>query len=109
MGTRLELQAELQTLLGTEELSGTEARCFFQPPESIKMTYPCFVYSLQRPDIIRADNLIYRRVRSYSLTYLTRDPDDSLIDGIEDHFKHCRLTHTNRVNGLNQYHYDLYY
>lgn len=109
MGTRLQLQAELQSLLGTSDKTGIEARCFFQPPESLKLTYPCIIYSTIRPDIIRADNLIYRRVDAYSVTYLTYDPDDPLIKGIEDHFLMCRLIRTNRANGLNHYHYDLYY
>lgn len=109
MGTRHELHDELKSLLGTSEKRGNEARCYFQPPESLKMSYPCFVYSKSRPDIIDADNLIYRRVHRYSLTYLTHDPDDPLIDGIEDHFKYCRLSRTNCANNLHHYHYDLYY
>ncbi len=109
MGTRLELHAEFKALLGTSDLHGNAARCYFQPPESLKMSYPCFVYSRTRPDVARADNLIYRRVHRYDVSYLTLDPDDPLIDDIEDHFKMCRLNRTNCANGLNHYHYDLYY
>ena len=109
MGTRLELSAELKQLLGTSDKKGTAARCYFQPPESIQMEYPCFVYNQERPSINEADNLIYKRVHRYSLTYLTHDPDDPLIDGIEDHFPMCRLVRTNRMKSLNHYHYDLYY
>lgn len=109
MGTRHKLHAELKQLLGTSELTGDAARCYFQPPESIKMSYPCFVYDRARSDNIRADNLIYRRVHHYELTYLTHDPDDPMIDGLEDHFKMCRFSRHNRAKGLNHYHYDLYY
>lgn len=109
MGTRVELHAELKALLGTSEKTGTEARCFFQPPESLKLSYPCIVYSRERPDVARADNLMYKKVRRYAVTYLTYDPDDSLIDGIEDYFPMCRLVRTNCLHGLNHYHYDLYY
>lgn len=109
MGTRVELQEELKSLLGTSEEKGNAARCYFQPPESIKMSYPCFVYSRERSDIIDADNLIYRRVHRYSLTYLTYDPDDPLIDGVEEHFRFCRFVRHNKANNLNHYHYDLYY
>ena len=109
MKTRRDLHAELKALLGTSDKLGNEARCYFQPPESIKMYYPCFVYSRSFHDNLRADNLIYRRVHRYSLTYLTFDPDDPLVEQIEDHFKMCRLERTNTANGLNHYHYSLYY
>lgn len=109
MGSRLDLNSELKTLLGTSDKHGVETRCFFQPPESLKLSYPCYVYSRDYHDITRADNLIYRRVRRYGLTYITRDPDDPLIEGTEDHFLMCRLINTNAVNGLYHYHYDLYY
>lgn len=110
MRTRLDLLAEFKSLLGTSDKSGTEARCYFQPPESLKMSYPCIVFSRARPDNIHADNLIYRRVHRYNVTYLTHDPDDPLIEGIEDHFSMCQLDRpSNAANGLNHYHYDLYY
>lgn len=109
MGTRLELHDEFKSLLGTSNKRGNEARCYFQPPESEKLSYPCFVYSRAKPDNIRADNLIYRKVHRYNVTYLTHDPDDPLIEQIEDHFSMCQLIRWNAVNGLNHYHYDLYY
>ena len=109
MGTRHELHAEFKALLGTSESSGTEARCFFQPPESLKLTYPCIVYSRERPDVTRADNLMYARTHRYAVNYLTYDPDDPMIETLEDHFQMCRLVRVNTMNGLNHYHYDLYY
>lgn len=109
MGTRHELHEEFKQLLGTSSKRGNEARCFFQPPESLKLAYPCIIYSRERPDVIRADNLMYRRVRRYAVNYLTYDPDDPLIEQIEDHFPMCRLVRTNTASGLNHYHYDLFY
>lgn len=109
MGTRRELHAELKELLGTSDLDDRLARCYFQPPESLKMSYPCFVYSRDRSNLKEANNLIYGRIHRYSVTYITHDPDDPLIDGIEDHFKYCRFIRTNRLNNLNHYYYDLYY
>lgn len=109
MGSRLDLHSEFKSLLGTSSKIGNEARCFFQPPESLKLTYPCIIYSRERPDVTRADNLMYRRVHRYAVNYLTFDPDDSMIDTIESHFPMCRLVRVNTLNGLNHYHYDLFY
>ena len=102
MGSRTELHDELKTLLGKND-------CYFQPPESIKMKYPCYVYHRESPDILRADNIMYRRVHKYGLTYITRDPDDPLIEKTEDHFRMCRLSRFYAVDGLNHYFYELFY
>jgi len=109
MGTRYELHGELLSLLGTADLPPEKARCYFQPPESIKMSYPCIVYNREPPDILRADNLLYRRVHKYGLIYITYDPDDPLIEIIEDRFSMCRLSRSYARDGLNHYYYDLYY
>ena len=39
MGTRIELQLKLEEILGSRHV-------YFQPPASIKMTYPAIVYEL---------------------------------------------------------------
>lgn len=109
MGTRYELHGELKGLLGTTDKTGDEARCYFQPPESIKLTYPCIVYSRESPHILRADNNMYHRVRHYGVTYITPNPDDELVDSIETHFPMCRLTRTYTADNLNHYYYDIYY
>ena len=109
MGTRHELHGELKGLLGTTEKTGNEARCFYQPPESIKLTYPCIVYSRESPHVFRADNVLYNRKHHYGLIYITDDPDDALADAIETHFQMCRLTRVYVADNLNHYYYDLYY
>lgn len=102
MGRRQNLHEELVALLGTKN-------CWFQPPESIKLQYPCIIYKLEAPDVLYADNLNYRRVNKYGLTYITLNPDDPMIDMIQDHFSMCRLSRSYVANGLNHYFYDLYY
>lgn len=102
MDRRFELHDELKELLGT-------TNCYFQPPESLKLKYPCYVYRRAASDRLRADNLLYRRVDHYDLTYITLNPDDPLIHETEDHFSMCSLTQFYAADGLNHYHYDLYY
>lgn len=102
MGRRTDLHDELKKLLGTNN-------CYFQPPESIKLKYPCYVYHLSSPDHLMADNGVYHRFNKYSLTYITRDPDDPLIEQTEDHFHYCKLVRPYTADYLNHYNYDLYY
>lgn len=102
MDRRLELHDELKELLGT-------TNCYFQPPESLKLKYPCYVYHREAPDRLRADNMLYRRVQKYGLIYITLDPDDPLINATEDRFSMCSLMRFYAADGLNHYYYDLYY
>ena len=102
MGRRQNLHDELKELLGTNN-------CYFQPPESIKLKYPCYVYKRSAPDRLRADNLLYRRVNKYELIYITFNPDDPLIETTEDHFSMCSLLRHYAADGLNHYYYEIYY
>ena len=69
--TRLDLQHYLVTL--TDNV-------YFQPPENLKLKYPCIVYSRTRIDGTFANNDVYRLDHAYQLVYVTRNPDDSMID-----------------------------
>lgn len=51
---------------------------YFQPPESVKMVYPCFVYSLERYPAIYADDGPYKVDEKYLVTFITRDADTLL-------------------------------
>ena len=69
--TRQDLQNYLKTLV---------ANVYFQPPENVKLKYPCIIYSRTRIDGTFANNDVYRLDHGYQLVYLTRNPDDSMID-----------------------------
>lgn len=71
--TRLELQQELEDLLGNENV-------YFQPPENYKLVYPCLVYNLQRISVAHADDEAYKRNPQYQITAMYRDPDSDLPD-----------------------------
>lgn len=59
---------------------------YYQPPETIKMTYPCIIYSLERDNVLNADDAIYNRKKRYSVTIVDRDPDSLLPDSFSDAF-----------------------
>lgn len=81
MASRLQLQSLLETLLGSKNV-------YFNPPESLKMQYPCIRY--ERSDIknTSANNSIYKQDIQYTITVIDRHPDSeitkkvSMIPGI---------------------------
>lgn len=102
MGTRLELQTELETLLGSKQV-------YFQPPESIKISYPAIIYSLSGHPTIKADNLNYIINARYTVTIIHKNPDNTLQTDILRKFSLCNQAEVYKSDNLYHYVYDLYY
>ena len=77
MDRRLEFQHLLEDILGSRNV-------YFQPPNNIRMTYPCIVYALSNDQRLHADNHIYHRRKRYDVTVISRDPDDPLSDTVSN-------------------------
>ena len=75
MDQRLKIQKILEGILESKEV-------YFQPPENVRMKYPCFVYSLSGSESIYADDLRYYNSNRYTVTYITRNPDDGMYEKI---------------------------
>lgn len=49
---------------------------YFQPPESIKLSYPCIIYKLSGYPLIKADNKTYTIHKEYFVELITKLPDE---------------------------------
>lgn len=95
MGNRIDLQKMLEELIDTKQV-------YFEPPESIKLSYPCIIYGLSNEDVRFADDVKYLKKKAYDLTVISRNPDDELFDKVSDiqycifdrRFDTSNLTHT---------------
>lgn len=76
MGSRLQLQALLETLRGDDP--DVKIQVYFQPPTNVKMVYPCILYPWDDEDIVHADNEPYRHKRRYLVTVIDEDPDSEI-------------------------------
>lgn len=74
MNNRLKLHALLKTM-GTENV-------YFQPPESIKMTYPAIVYKLSNVSNKFANNSVYKQNPGYMVTVIDKDPDSEIVQNL---------------------------
>jgi hypothetical protein len=98
---RLELHGILRDILGTDN-------CYFQPPESVKLSYPCIIYKRNTGDTQYADNAPYTFRISYQVTYIDKDPDAEAIMGIAA-LPYCRMDRHFTANNLNHDTFNLYY
>ena len=102
MASRLKLHEELCEILGSKNV-------YFQPPENIKLNYPCIVYSKSRPDLKRANDSIYKYTNCYSIIYMDTNPDSDIPDKILYHFPMCGFDRAYTSNNLNHNALTLYY
>ena len=73
MDQRLKLQAMLEELLGSRNV-------YYQPPATIKMSYPAIVYTKEGYSTKDADDSLYLKKKRYQLTVIDRRPDNPVIE-----------------------------
>lgn len=101
MGTRLDLQSKLEEILGNRNV-------YFQPPESKKIEYDAFIYSLAKIESRFADDALYSRLNRYELIYVYRMRDESMFDKILS-LPYCAHDRHYVANNLNHDVFTLYY
>lgn len=92
---RIELQVMLEELLGSRNV-------YFQPPATLRLSYPCIVYHRDPIQIQRADNMNYKRDVRYNLTYITREADH--MDFIQKVLDIPKTSHNQSYTSDNLYH-----
>ena len=73
---RIELDNIFREILGNNHT-------YFQPPESVKLQYPCIIYTRNIRDV-KADDITYLRRCRYEVTLVAKDPDSELPFKLSD-------------------------
>lgn len=99
---RLKLNVELKALLGSSNV-------YFQPPESIVMSYPAIVYERYNIKNIHANNSVYAGVCAYKVIVIDRDPTSEIVEKLSKRYPTIKFnTHYVR-DELNHDVFILYY
>ena len=101
MATRLALQKKLEELLGSKNV-------YYEPPENLKLDYPCFVYMLD--DVYRrsADNIGYTIQNRYQMTLIDRLPDNPVRDKLLE-LPRCEFDRLYKSDNLEHYVFTIYW
>lgn len=99
---RLELQQKFEDILGTRNV-------YFQPPETMKMQYPCIVYFKTSTPARYANDKVYKYDQSYTVTYVDKDPDAEMPFTILKSFPHARIDSFYKSEGLNHTKLTIFY
>lgn len=93
MGSRLELQTLLETLIGSSNV-------YFQPPPDYLLSYPCIVYSRSDIRASHGDNAPYKLQEEYSITVIDPNPDSQIPMAIAK-LPQCSFDRAFATEGLN--------
>lgn len=102
MADRLILQTEFEDILGSENV-------YFSPPESVKLIYPCIVYSRSDINKQNANDRLYKSMNGYKVTVIDPDPESTIADDILAYFPMCRFDRQYVSENLNHTTLLLYY
>lgn len=102
MASRLKLHEELKTLLGSSNV-------YFQPPESVKINYPCIVYERGTGTTKFAGDKPYTFVNRYDVTIIDKNPDSEIVERMSSHFPMCIYDRHFVSDNLNHDTFKLYY
>jgi len=101
MGQRLQLQSLLEIILGSRNV-------YFQPPETVKIAYPCIIFRRSNIDTGFADDALYIKNKQYQVIVVDVNPD-SLIPEKVLNLPMCQFDRHYTANNLNHDVFNLYY
>lgn len=99
---RINLQQELCEILGTKNV-------YFQPPESVKLQFPCIIYELANGVETYANDMPYTFQRSYQVTLVDKNPDSPIVEKLAYHFPKSKFNRFFVNDNLNHFVFTIYY
>ena len=99
--SRLEIQERLEAL-------ADNLHVYYQPPASVRISYPAIIFRLNDYSQNWADDNLYKKDRSYLITFIHYDPDNDLIEKLLWAFPKLRYDRTYTSDNLYHYVYVLY-
>lgn len=72
---RLELHEKLKSIM-------TNGNVYHQPPESLKLKFPCIVYERARDRAIYADDVPYMRKMRYTITLIDKKSVSDYLESL---------------------------
>lgn len=82
MGQPKSLEQRSQELQATFEELLESRNVYYNPPASVRMSYPAIVFTRSNITNRFANNSVYKQFNRYEVTVITDDPDDPIIDKI---------------------------
>lgn len=92
-----------------EELLQFVENVYYQPPDNIRMSYPCIVYHKTGWSNRSGNNDHYIKNQQWTITLIDTDPDSLTAEDIEKHFEYCSIQQYFKKDNLSHTTLRLYY
>ena len=80
-----QMRSTLQTILEEIQTAANETpHVYFEPPETVKMSYPCFVYHFTGYNNLGANDGKYLKSEEYAVRYITKKADPLIPKALVD-------------------------
>ena len=99
---RQTLHNKLKEILGSTNV-------YFQPPENVKLNYPCIIYARNNTYPQYANNSKYLTHDRYEIILIYREPDSALPKALLNSLRYCRLDRHYIQDNLYHDAFNLYY
>ena len=101
MGSKLELQTLLESVLGSRNV-------YYQPPASVRMNYPAIVYFRSDIENNFANDSAYIQSLAYEVIVIDEDPDSNIVMRVSQ-LPMCRYDRHYTSDNLNHDVFTLYF
>jgi len=101
MDRRLELHQILKNILGSSNV-------YFQPPENIKLKYPCIIYERSSMHTRHANNSKYINKVRYGMQLISDTPENDKVNELLA-LPYCSYDRFYVVDGLNHDSFTIFY
>lgn len=98
---RLDLQAKFEEILGSRNV-------YFNPPENLKLQYPCIIYNISGVYRRDADNSLYGYMNRYTVTLIDKKPDSEFYVPLLS-MRYCTFDRSYKSEGMNVFSFNLYF
>lgn len=102
MDRRLDLQHKLEDVYTDATKKSSRDKVYYQPPASIRLTYPCLIYKMINLPVETANNYPYKVEHAYELTVIDSDPNSALREAIV-RLQKCRFVRSYESDNLHHY------
>lgn len=84
------------------------SKVYFQPPETVKLIFPCILYSVSSDRVNYANNDIYKGMIRYDVTVMDKNPKSNIAKLVRK-LPYCKFDRCFQKDNMNHFVFTIFY